>query len=319
MDNKTGSIILRRKDHSLQLLCRIFRFFGWVIHQRNTAIKMVLMIMQCYYIWINPPTILGGTKMAAAVGDLQKISVTGRGVVNLSHRGLKVVPQGIKELKYVKALHLNDNSIILPPEEIGFLDELEVLTLDHNQLTVLPSGLFECKRLQVLSLGYNRLTCISDDVQKLNHLKELWLPGVQLTTVPKGLFRLKGLQLLSLEGNELDALPEDFGELTGLSWLNLANNKLHELPDSFAELKKLSSLKMDSNNFKEFPIILLSLASLVYLSLSHNLISDFDHVVAGLRESPLLSWLNLQENGLEFEENKSQLLLLEENGKSVLI
>lgn len=62
-------------------------------------------------------------------------------ILNLSHRGMRVIPAELSNFTFLKVLLLNNNSILMPPEEVGQLRLLETLSLEHNQLTVLPSGL----------------------------------------------------------------------------------------------------------------------------------------------------------------------------------
>lgn len=50
--------------------------------------------------------------------------------LNISHRGLVLLPARISELKTVKKLFLNDNHLILPPEEVrGQMKEQTISTL----------------------------------------------------------------------------------------------------------------------------------------------------------------------------------------------
>lgn len=82
--------------------------------------------------------------------------------LNLSHRNIKVIPADIAKLTSIKILLLNDNKILMPPEEISHLKQLESLSLEHNQLTVLPSGIvLLSSTLLFLNLSYNPLTSLS--------------------------------------------------------------------------------------------------------------------------------------------------------------
>ena len=76
--------------------------------------------------------------------------------LNLSHREMKVIPADVAKLAHIKALLLNDNCILMPPEEVAHLRHLEILCLEHNQLTVIPSGIAKLSStLHFLNLSHN--------------------------------------------------------------------------------------------------------------------------------------------------------------------
>jgi len=77
--------------------------------------------------------------------------------LNLSHLDITVVPLKLHMAKDLVSLQLNNNRLIMPPEEIGELDRLQQLSLDHNQLTILPSSLFHLGHLTYLNISYNPL------------------------------------------------------------------------------------------------------------------------------------------------------------------
>lgn len=77
--------------------------------------------------------------------------------LNLSHLDIAVVPMQLCKAKNLICLQLNNNRLIMPPEEVGELDQLQELSLDHNQLTILPSSLFRLVHLTYLNISYNPL------------------------------------------------------------------------------------------------------------------------------------------------------------------
>ena len=77
--------------------------------------------------------------------------------LNLSHLNITVVPMRLCKAKHLLCLQLNNNRLIMPPEEVGDLDHLQELSLEHNQLTVLPSSLYRLSRLTYLNISYNPL------------------------------------------------------------------------------------------------------------------------------------------------------------------
>ena len=61
-------------------------------------------------------------------------------VVNLSHRGLRLLTDGLSAANDAQALLLNNNQLLMLPDDLGRLAGLTELVLDHNMLTMLPSG-----------------------------------------------------------------------------------------------------------------------------------------------------------------------------------
>ena len=77
--------------------------------------------------------------------------------LNLSHLDIAVVPVRLCMAKHLVRLQLNNNRLVMPPEEVGDLDRLQELSLEHNQLTILPSSLFRLVHLTYLNVSYNPL------------------------------------------------------------------------------------------------------------------------------------------------------------------
>ena len=77
--------------------------------------------------------------------------------LNLSHLDIAVVPIKLRDARHLVSLQLNNNRLMMPPEEVGELDQLRELSLDHNSLTILPSSLFRLTHLTSLNISYNLL------------------------------------------------------------------------------------------------------------------------------------------------------------------
>ena len=193
-------------------------------------------------------------------------------IVNLSHREIRVIPADIAKLTFIKVLLLNNNKILMPPEEICFLQQLESISLEHNQLTVLPSGMAQLSpTLHFLNLSHKPLTYLSPAVGMLENLRSLWLGYTGLLSFPEEVCALCKLTHLSLEGNQIESIPSTtpVSRLKELQWLSLAKNKLIAVS--------------------------ISLPCLSTLNLSENLLTEIPH---GIYYCPLLSRLNLRSNKL---------------------
>ena len=227
-------------------------------------------------------------------------------VLNLSHRDLKVIPAELSSLSCICTLLLNDNQIIMPPEEISHLQNLEYLSLEHNQLTLLPS-LFSslANSLQFLNLSYNPYMYLPPVVSRLINLRSLWLENVGLTSFPSDVCSIVSLEKLSLAGNGISEIGEEIGNLVNLRWLSLAKNKLLHLGHSgdcensthFSKLVKLKILVLQDNLLSEFPLVLCSLQNLADVNLKRNkILSLSSDAVAHIMRSNVLVKLDLREN-----------------------
>ena len=193
-------------------------------------------------------------------------------VLNLSHRNLKVIPAEVAKFTFIKILLLNNNKILMPPEEISHLEHLESLSLEQNQLTVLPSGIALLNpTLSFLNLSHNPLTYLSPAIGQLTNLKSLWLGYTQLTSFPDQVCSLCKLTHLCLEGNHISSISSatPINNLKELKWLSLAKNKLISIGEVFFSMSCLHTLYLNNNFLTEIPQIT-SCTSLITLSLRSN-------------------------------------------------
>jgi hypothetical protein len=87
----------------------------------------------------------------------------------------------------------------------------------------------------------------------LESVGDLWLTGNQIQALPDSFGNLSSLQYLFLNENQLTHLPKSFGNLRALQWLDLRNNHLQSLPESFGNLESLEGLDLSGNLIKDFP------------------------------------------------------------------
>uniref|UniRef100_A0A672NFW3 Plant intracellular Ras-group-related LRR protein 3-like n=1 Tax=Sinocyclocheilus grahami TaxID=75366 RepID=A0A672NFW3_SINGR len=238
--------------------------------------------------------------------------------LNMSHRGLVVLPPGVSRLITLKKLFLNNNKLILPPDEVSHilktshiiynnaytslftilhLEKLEELTLDRNQLTILPGNIGSLKHLTYLGVNHNPLSVLPEAIGDLRQLRELWAVGCGLVSIPSSIGKLGMLEKLGLHNNKITHLPLQFGGLSNLQWLNLADNKLQDLPEDVNHLQSLVFMNLDKNCFTNIPTALTDMANLQILSVKFNSIRSLeDYLIPGfsrlikldLRENPFM-------------------------------
>ena len=128
--------------------------------------------------------------------------------LNLSARGLTVIPEAMGQLSQLRFLNLNRNNLAALPESIGQLTQLQDLDLSKNKLTVLP-----------------------DCIGRLTQLKFLMLEGNPLTELPKAIGNLTQLRYLDISNNQLAALPDAIKNIGSLRGLYLHGNDRLGLPN----------------------------------------------------------------------------------------
>ena len=247
-------------------------------------------------------TSISGDKDKGLSLILDKVCRARHPVLNLSHQGLKVIPSEISTLTFITTLLLNDNNIIMPPEEITYLNQLEHLSLEHNQLTLLPSNIHTLSEsIRFLNLSHNPMMYVPPSLSSLCNLKELWLGFTGLTCFPREVCHLAKLEKLSLEGNSISEIKEDLSRLDCLTWLSLAKNCLRELGSNCQHfhLRDLQVIILAENQLAEFPTFLITnLLSLQYIDLRKNKIAILPmEIMQRLSNSnQLLAKLDLRDN-----------------------
>ncbi len=194
--------------------------------------------------------------------------------LNISHRNLKVIPADVSRLISVKILLLNNNCLVMPPDEIRHLNKLESLSLENNELTIFPSCLSSLSAsLSFLNLSNNPLTCLPQEMGHLKALRSLWLDFTQLNCFPALLSSLTNLEYLSLRGNNIASIESSMNSLQNLQWLSLADNQLSSLTnkETFSSIPKLHTIILSNNRLSKVFIVCPSLCN---LNLSKNRLSE---------------------------------------------
>ena len=155
-------------------------------------------------------------------------------------------------LQNVTGLNLSGRGLSLIPSELRFLSNLQWLNLSQNQIISIASEAFaNLPNLQELSLDYNKISEIDPQTfANLPNLNRLFLRQNQLTAIDSQTFtNVPNLQLLNLAQNQLSVIdPQTFANLPNLQFLSLQDNQLTEIgPQTFANLPNLRSIFLHNN------------------------------------------------------------------------
>ncbi len=250
--------------------------------------------------------------------------------LDLTNLGLTKIPPQVFELNHLTELKLGHwsaytkrdrNQISHIPDEIGLLQNLQLLDLSSNLLEVLPPVIGKMKRLELLDVSKNELESIPEEIGQLQRLHRLDLSSNHLNQLPEGFCNLQNLQRLGLSNNHLNQLPKDFhrlqklqrldlkgnrlakigtelSSLPALQQLGLGDNLLKELPETFAELTSLQRLYLGGNQLKNLPDSFSELKNLQRCYLSNNQLATLPETFSQLEKLQLLDLRSNQIVGL---------------------
>lgn len=151
-------------------------------------------------------------------------------------KGLKEIPEGIREMKNLRFLDLENNSLKNLPDGIGDLENLQLLTLPLNEISSLPNNISNLKSLEVLGLGGNKLKELPLSITKLQKLKVIDLASNNISSIPPEIINLRNLEEIFLQQNQISILPDEFFRLNKLKKIYLQGNSLSS--ETRARLKK---------------------------------------------------------------------------------
>ncbi|CAG5124259.1 unnamed protein product, partial [Candidula unifasciata] len=215
------------------------------------------------------------------------------GILNLSQRGLSVVPETVwtvqedvpEDSKCVSMDNTDDKwwdtlpltKLILASNRLSSLGEglrnlaaLTVLDIHDNQLTTLPKALGTLENLQKLDVSHNQLQEFPDCIGRLTSLQTLNADHNQLVIISEEVCSLRQLEHLNLSNNQIEMLPMYICLLSQLKHLNVSNNKLTHLPPDIGALTSLRAFDATHNQLVNIPDEFGNLSRLEQLHLRHN-------------------------------------------------
>ncbi|PWA28372.1 hypothetical protein CCH79_00016359 [Gambusia affinis] len=162
-----------------------------------------------------------------AVQKCVDLTTDGRRRLDLSYKGLNVVPACVQKVTDVSELNLSRNLLKKLPPFIDHFDSTAVLDLHSNYIEEIPQNIKNLTCLTVLNLCNNRLTSLPIEIGKLSNL-----------------------HILNLGLNLLKVLPTSIGNLKELRYLGLSYNNFTTVPSCTVKLKKLEKLNLEGNPIK---------------------------------------------------------------------
>jgi Leucine-rich repeat (LRR) protein len=147
----------------------------------------------------------------------------------------------------IRELNLSGRGIHMVPASIGAFNFLYILKLDTNNITVLPPEIGRCTSLVAIHLSNNQLSTVPAELSSLTHLTTLVLSHNSITSLPQSLWNITSLGQLYLDYNQLTSISTEVSNLTHLTRLSMNNNALATLPQSLSNLSLLDMIEISNN------------------------------------------------------------------------
>lgn len=233
---------------------------------------------------------------------------TGFKSINLTKKGLAIVPSEVIELKGISELKLGENSIKDIDADLSCWDGIKSIDLHGNLLQFVPKSFSELTSLTALMLHGNSIRELptwlgmlpnlmkltfdrilisqpcqdiirQDTVRVIEYLRSLHLSKqthhlsivrLGLSTIPSEILNITSLTFLNLEANRITGLAERVGSLCHLRTLSLRGNRLSMVPDSFINLTGLVEIDISQNSFNVLQKQIVLLPQISIIDCSHN-------------------------------------------------
>ena len=145
------------------------------------------------------------TRLDVANNCISLIPKEIKGLLQLRHLNLECnelyeLPAEFKFLA-IEELVLNCNQFRLFPGPVLDLKRLKRLSINDNTIVSLPSGMGNFKCLEEFKASRNRIAILPDSIVEIENLKVLWLDNNQLSSLPVNFHRLLKLTTLKMDGN----------------------------------------------------------------------------------------------------------------------
>ena len=144
---------------------------------RNNLVPIPPDILEDYK---NPSAIL---KYWQVLGIIDNAVQNRLNIVDLSGKGIQVIPPVIAELSEVQNLNLSGNQISSISDSLTQIFNLQMLDLSGNQISSIPDSIINLSKLRLLDLSGNQIVDVPESICQLSNLQSLDLRD-NLLTVP---------------------------------------------------------------------------------------------------------------------------------------
>jgi len=139
----------------------------------------------------------------------------------------------------------------LDEEVLSRLPNLTHLVLDKNTLIVLPDNLGDLKQLQKLSCSNNLLATLPDSLGQLSNLEELQVHNNNLKSLPASVWLCGKLHTINVSSNLLESFPDPSKMMTSIAE---ANGNPNASFVSYSASQRLESRKGSASSLGAVPL-----------------------------------------------------------------
>ena len=177
--------------------------------------------------------------------------------LKISTKGIRTIPEGMKDLENVTRLWLEDGDLEGFPSAVCQLNKLTQLALSGNEKIkeIPPGACGKMKRLREFSMYRCGLTCLPEDLDQMVDLDTLALSDNSLSHLGNNLKNMTKLTYVDLGYNPFESLEEEFpfDTLVNIEYLHLENTNLKTLPGWIGQMVKIKSIRLQGNKLECLP------------------------------------------------------------------
>ena len=247
-------------------------------------------------------------------------------VLKITTKGIRTIPEGIKDLENVTRLWLVEGDLEGFPSAVCQLNKLTQLDLSGNEkIKEIPPGTCgKMKRLRVLYMYRCGLTCLPEDLDQMVNLETLYLSRNSLSHLGNGLKNMTKLTYVNLGDNPFESLEEEFpfDTLVNIERLYLDQTNMKTLPGGIGQMVKIKTLYLYGNQLECLPKEFCNLPSDSRVYLSGNSLSSPPLDVCESGMPSIKSYFQSLEGNTAVKRTKrTKMIVLGESqsGKSSLI
>ena len=178
-------------------------------------------------------------------------------VLKITTKGIRTIPEGIKDLENVTRLWLVVGDLEGFPSAVCQLNKLTDLNLSWNQKIkeIPPGACGKMKRLRRLYMSGCGLTCLPEDLDQMVNLETLDLRGNSLSHLGNNLKNMTKLTYVLLAENPFESLEEEFpfDTLVNIECLYLGRTNMKTLPGGIGQMVKIKEISLYGNQLECLP------------------------------------------------------------------
>jgi Leucine-rich repeat (LRR) protein len=142
------------------------------------AFVVVVVIGAIGYLQFFQNSSSGTNSQNGTPDSAQEPAASNSHTIDLSNKGLSVVPKDILNNASATALNVSGNTLTgALPAEIRLLSNLEVLNASNNRLTGIPAEIGQMRKLKTVNFANNAISGLPLEIGNLSNLEVLDLRG----------------------------------------------------------------------------------------------------------------------------------------------